>query len=278
MTNTLADLIEDRFGLATATGREMPAEGTSAAMLAHRTHRRYTPDPVADELLDMVLACALSSPSKSDLQQLSIIRVIDPHKRRAIAELIPDMPWIGTAPVFMVFCGDNRRIRRICALRGRPFGNDHLDSFLNAAVDAGMALQSTITAAAAVGLGCCPISVVRNHIDAIGAILSLPDCVFPVAGLTVGYPAQTGYVSLRLPPAVTVHVDGYDDDALAAEIDGYDRRRDQRFSIPRDNQRHTETFGQAEFYGWSEDKARQVSTPERAGLGAYLRRHGFDLS
>ena len=238
----------------------------------------YTPDPVADELLDMVLACALSSPSKSDLQQLSIIRVIDPDKRRAIAELIPDMPWIGTAPVFMVFCGDNRRIRRICALRGRPFGNDHLDSFLNAAVDAGMALQSTITAAAAVGLGCCPISVVRNHIDAIGAILSLPDCVFPVAGLTVGYPAQTGYISLRLPPAVTVHVDGYDDDALAAELDGYDRRRDRRYSIPPDNQRHTETFGQSEFYGWSEDKARQVSTPERAGLGAYLRRHGFDLS
>ena len=278
MAETLADLIEDRFGLEAAAGRAMAAEGTPAALLRHRTHRRYKPDPVAEDLLEVVLACALSSPSKSDLQQLSIIRVNDPDKRRAIARLIPDMPWIGTAPVLLVFCGDNRRIRRISALRGRRFGNDHLDSFLNAAVDAGMALQSCITAAAAVGLGCCPISVLRNHIDAVSAILRLPDCVFPVAGLTVGYPAGQGYISLRLPPAVTIHVDAYDDDDLAAEIDGYDRRRDARFSIPRDKQRHAETFGHADFYGWSEDKARQVSTPERAGLGAFLRRHGFDLS
>ena len=278
MAETLADLIEDRFGLEAAAGRAMAAEGTPAALLRHRTHRRYKPDPVAEDLLEVVLACALSSPSKSDLQQLSIIRVNDPDKRRAIARLIPDMPWIGTAPVFLVFCGDNRRIRRISELRGRRFGNDHLDSFLNAAVDAGMALQSCITAAAAVGLGCCPISVLRNHIDAVSAILRLPDCVFPVAGLTIGYPAQEGYISLRLPPAVTVHVDAYDDDELAAEIDGYDRRRDARYSIPRDKQRNAETFGHADFYGWSEDKARQVSTPERAGLGAFLRRHGFDLS
>ncbi len=277
MAKTLADLIEDRFGLSTETGAGMPAEGELARMLRHRTHRRYTPDPVADELVDVLLACALSTPSKSDLQQASVVLVKDAAKRAQIAELIPDMPWIATAPVFMVFCGDNRRIRRICELRGRPFANDHLDSFLNAAVDAGMALQSFIRAAAAVGLGCCPISVVRNHIAAIGAILALPDCVFPLAGLCVGYPSREGYISLRLPPAATVHVDAYDDADLAQQIDGYDRRRDARYAIPRENQRYAEEYGCAEFYGWSEDKARQVSKPERAGLGAFLKRHGFNL-
>ena len=40
---------------------------------------------------------------------------------------------------------------------------------------------------------------------------SLPDKVFPVAGLCVGYPAAAGHVSMRLPLEVTVHIDHYDD-------------------------------------------------------------------
>ena len=36
-------------------------------------------------------------------------------------------------------------------------------------------------------------------------------------------------------------------------------------------------FGRAEFYGWSEDKARQYANPERADFGAYAKRRGFRL-
>ena len=277
MTNTIADLIEHRFGLPCDSGREMPADGMLAQLLTHRTHRRYTDAPVPDDLLQVLLACAFSAPSKSDLQQASVVLVKDPAKRRALADLIPDMPWIGAAAVFMVFCGDNRRIRRICELRGRAFANDNLDSFMNAAVDTGLVLQSFIVAAEAAGLGCCPISVVRNHIDEVGALLDLPDGVFPLAGLCVGVPAQEGYVSLRLPPAATVHTDRYDDSDLPAAIDGYDRRRDARYSVPPEKQRYVDDYGVADFYGWSEDKARQVSRPERMQLRGYLERHGFAL-
>src|SRR3989449_2720719 len=113
------------------------------------------------------------------------------------------MPWIATAPLFMLFCGDNRRMRRVAELRGRPFPNDTLDMFMNAAVDAGLALQGFITAAAALGLGCCPISVVRNHVEKLAELLALPAGVFPVAGLFVGDPSQTRWSSMRLPPALT---------------------------------------------------------------------------
>jgi FMN reductase [NAD(P)H] len=163
----IADLIEARFGLATDIGRAMPAEGTVALLLSHRTQRRYTPDPVPDAVLDVVLAAALSAPSKSDLQQVAIILVKDRDKQSTIAGWIPDMPWIGQAPLFAVFCGDHRRMRRVAELRGRPFPNNTLDMFMNAAVDAGLVLQNFIIAAEAVGLGCCPISVVRNHLRAV---------------------------------------------------------------------------------------------------------------
>ena len=278
MTGTIADLIEDRFGLETAAGAEMPADGELASILTHRTHRRFRDDPVADDLLEVLLAAAFSAPAKSDLQQACVILVENAAKRAAIAGLIPDMPWIGRAPRFLVFCGDGRRIRRICDMRGVAFANDHLDGFMNPAADAAMVLQNFIRAAAAVGLGCCPISVIRNHVETVAPLLALPQGVFPFAGLCLGYPSQAGYVSLRLPPAVTVHKDAYDDSDLEAEIDAYDRRRDARYSIPPEKQRYREDFGEADFYGWSEDKARQVSRPERAGFGAFIRKRGFSLS
>jgi nitroreductase len=278
VSRTIADLIEDRFGLPTDAGRALPAEGPLALLLSHRTQRRYTPDPVPDDVLEMALAAALSAPSKSDLQQVGIVVVRAPAKRAAIAGWLPDMPWIAQAPLFMVFCGDNRRIRRVSELRGRPFPNDTLDMFMNAAVDTGLVLQAFITAAEALGLGCCPISVVRNHVEKLAALLELPPGVFPVAGLCVGYPLQAGFVSLRLPPAITVHADRYDDRDLPARLAAYDRRREARHATPREGQRYVERFGYAEPYGWSEDKARQYSTPERHNFGPFIRRHGFGLA
>ena len=148
---------------------------------------------------------------------------------------------------------------------------------MNAAVDAGLVMQTFTLAAEAVGLGCCPISELRTHIDVLTDLLKLPEYVFPIAGLCVGYPAQTGFISMRLPPSLTVHYDEYDDSEMVEKIHDYDVRRDARFSLPADRQRDVERFGQAEFYGWSEDKARQYATPARPEFKAYLKRRGFGL-
>ena len=278
MSRTVAELIQERFGLPTEAGRDRPAEGALALLLSHRTQRRYTPQPVSDEVLDIALAAALSAPSKSDLQQVGIVLVKDRGKQSTIGAWIPDMPWIAQAPLFMVFCGDNRRIRRVSELRGRPFPNDTLDMFMNAAVDAGLVLQAFIVAAEALGLGCCPISVVRNHVEKLAALLELPPGVFPVAGLCVGYPSQPGFSSMRLPPAVTVHTDRYDDRDLPAQLEAYDRRREARHATPKASQRYVDRYGHTEPYGWSEDKARQYSVPERHNFGPFIRRHGFTLA
>ncbi len=288
MTQKIAELYTQRFGHDmdaahgdAAHGDAAPGDGAAngvvATLLSHRTHRRFLPDPVPDALMEVLLACAHSAPSKSDLQQATVVRVVDEDRRQAIAELIPSMPWIGAAPEFMVFCGDSRRIRRICERRGRPFANDHLDAFFNAAVDAALAMQNLIAAAESEGLGCCPISAVRNHAGRVSGILRLPEWVFPVAGLCLGYPAARGHVSMRLPLSVTVHVDAYEDEALERGLDDYDRRRDARYSIPDDRRKHVEDYGGDGFYGWSEDKARQVSKPERDDFGAFVRRQGFLL-
>ena len=117
--------------------------------------------------------------------------------------------------------------------------------------------------------------MIRNHVDRVGEILGLPDKVFPVAGLCVGWPAVESHFSLRLPPTVTVHRDRYDGTALAELVGAYDRARDRRHRLPREEQRNPTRFGNADFYGWSEDKARQAARPEGGAFPPWLRRHGF---
>jgi nitroreductase/FMN reductase [NAD(P)H] len=108
-------------------------------------------------------------------------------------------------------------------------------------------MQTFILAAEQVGLGCCPISVIRKHLLRVCEILGLPERVVPVAGLCVGYPAGDGHISMRLPPALTRHVDRYDDTDLARELDDYDRRRAKVAPIAREKQRAPDKFGYAGF-------------------------------
>lgn len=277
MTDTLATLIERRFGLPTRAGQGMPATGTVAGMLDRRSARRFTTEAVVPETMEIILAAALSAPAKSDLQQASIIRVREPTLRAAINALVPSMPWIAQAPEFLVFCGDNRRMRRMAELRGKPFPNDTLDMFMNSAVDAGIVLQAFITAAESLGLGCCPISLIRNQVERASELLRLPVGVFPVAGLCLGHRNDNGRLSMRLPPAITVHTDHYDDSRFDEELAAYDLRRAAREPTAADKQRDVARFGLADPYTWSEDKARQYAVPERHSFGPYVRGQGFAL-
>jgi FMN reductase [NAD(P)H] len=246
-------------------------------VLSRKTVRRYSDRMPAEDLLDLLVACALSASAKSDFQQASILRVRDGEKRAAIGKLFPAMPWIGIAPVFFVFLGDARRLQRIAEMRGKSVENGTLEGFFNASIDAALAMQTMILCAESAGLGVCPISVIRNEVDKVAAILGLPDRVFPVAALCLGYPQGEGHVSLRLPRSVTTHSDGYDDSALGASIDDYDRRRHALHAIPKEQHRSNAEFGEAAFYGWSEDKARQAAKAEGAAFPPYLRAHGFSF-
>src|SRR6202023_3775546 len=61
MAKMIAELIEQRFGLPSAAGHDAPAEGELAAILSHRTHRRYTDTPISEDLMQQVLAGGLSA-------------------------------------------------------------------------------------------------------------------------------------------------------------------------------------------------------------------------
>jgi len=275
LLDRLLAVLKARFGSAPALSQAPLGVDVLADMADRRVMRRYLDKPVDPALLETLCAVALSAPSKSDLQQADIVIVSDRGQREKLETLLPDNPWVKAAPVFLVFCGNNRRHRLLFEWRGRPFVNDYLDPFFNAAVDTGIVLATFVAAADRAGLGSCPISAIRNHAASVSDILGLPQHVFPVAALGVGWPSFEGVMSPRLGLDTTIHRDRYDERALKDKIATYDQRREA--VQPYKTQRYTDKFGQSVPYGWSEDKARQYSVPERADFGAFVRRKGFKL-
>ena len=269
----IVDSLQARFGETLAVDEKLDGLDELARLAGRRVHRRYSDRAVDGELLRLLCACSLSAPSKSDLQQADIV-IVSKADQQTIADLIPDQPFIRSAPAFLVFLANGRRLPEIAKMRGKPFPNDHLDQFFNAAVDAGIVLASFIRAADAVGLGTCPISVIRDHSAKVSEMLKLPQRVIPVAGMTVGWPSEKGHLSARLGLSSTVHEGTYDEGDLAGRIDAYDKRRAAIHPYkPRDPAR----WGDVAFYGWSEDKARQYGVPQRPDFGAFVRKKGFGL-
>ena len=268
-------LTEGRYGFDLEIPADVP-DGVQA-LLNRRVIRKYKTNPISEQTMALLLSAAQSAPTKSNLQQYSIVIIRDPEVRNAVSELVPSMPWVRNAPVIAIFLGDVRRIRRLAEIRGHTYQNNNADTFMNAAVDAALAMQCFITAADYLGLGTCPISYVRNRIDDLAEILDLPDGVFPISGLCVGYPDDAGYVSMRLPQKVVVHQDLYNDDDLETDVTDYDDRNHERFALTPTKQRHTDKYGVLEKCTWSENVARQLSLPERAGFADYLKRKGINL-
>jgi nitroreductase len=275
LTYSIRAALSERFGEDIAVDPALPGLDELHRIAAHRVHRHYLARDVPPELLRLLCACAMSAPSKSDLQQADILIVRETARRDAITDLLPEMPWLRQAPVFLVFLANGRRMPALSQWRGRPFPNDHLDLFFNAVVDASLVLATFMRAAEAVGLGCCPISVIRDHARVVSDMLALPPKVIPIAGMCVGWPTEEGAITPRLSLATTLHEERFAEGDLAQQIEAYDRRR--AALRPYRRQRDPARFGAASFYGWSEDKARQYAVPQRADFGAFVRAKGFCL-
>ena len=141
------NMYRDRFGIEPLALRDAELAAPVAAILHRRSHRSFKPEKLAPDLLEALVACAQSAPSKSDLQQMSIILIDKPQARAVVMGDAPTDEWMRSAPHVAVFCADMRRGQRLCALRGHPHRNDNLDTFLNTSADAALASRSGATSA-----------------------------------------------------------------------------------------------------------------------------------
>ena len=250
---------------------------TLKSILSRRSIRNFLNKPISKELLTLLLAAAQSAPSKSNLQQYSILVIQDQNIKNEISNLIGNTKWALTAPIFLLYLADIRRNIKITNDRGYEHNNNNVDTFMNGIIDAALSMQSTICASESLGLGVCPISMIRNIIEEVKVICKLPKGVFPIAGLALGWPDQKSNVSIRLSQDIVIHFDKYNEKDLIQKIDKYDERVFKKDPVPENKQRHVDLYGVATKGTWSENISRQLSVPERSNFKNWLNENGFNL-
>lgn len=196
---------------------------TLDTLLAHRSYRDYTDQPVADDALDTIVACAHRAPTSQNAQHLSLVVVRDPQRKAAIAELAGGQPWIAKAPVFLCVLIDFAKTGAGLAHAGAEQKvHESLDGFALGCVDAGIALSTAMTAARALGLGTVAIGGIRKNPDKMIEILGLPKLTYPIVGCSIGHFASEPQQRPRLPVATFRHDETWQGVPDAATIDAYD--------------------------------------------------------
>jgi FMN reductase (NADPH) len=243
----------------------------------HASLRSYRPDPVPPAMVEAIVLAGQSASTSSNLQMTSVVAVADVATRQTLAKLCGDQGHIAQAPLFLAWCADLARLDRACQLRGYTQATEYVENFLVAAVDVAIAMQNAALAAESLGLGMCYIGAIRNRPQEVIDLLALPRLVFPVAGMTVGWPAAEPAIRPRLPLQAVLHWERYDSTLQDEALRQYDRSMaatgiyaGRQVPVPG----HP---GALEDYGWTEHSARRVSQAHRIQLRAVLERQGFNL-
>lgn len=243
----------------------------------HGSVRDYTSDPVPMSMVGMIVEAGQRASTSSNLQTYSVVAVTGDDKRERLAELCGRQQHIRVAPLFLAWCTDLQRLDRICRLTGRQQVTDYVENFLVSAMDVAIVMQNTALAAESLGLGICYIGAIRNNPEAIIDLLELPHLVFPVCGMTVGWPAKQPLIRPRLPLNEILHWERYEVDSSNQYLLNYDKAmiatgiyKGRQVPVP-------ESEGEMRDYGWIEHSARRVSRPRREYLREILEKQGFGL-
>lgn len=272
---SLGDLLAERYGpdAPTLPPGALAGNAVLETLLAHRSVRRYSPDPLPPGTLELLGAAAQSAASSSNLQVWSAVALQDPACKAEAAALSGDQEFIRQAPLFLVFCADLSRLTAASEREGMPGGAlDYLEMFLTAVVDASLAAQNA-AAAEGLGLGICYVGGARNHPREMAALLNLPQRVIALFGLAVGYPApgDISAVKPRLPQSGLIHHETYDAQARDESVTAYDETmrgfyEAQKMDVPGT---------------WANHSAKRVAGPEslsgREIWREVLQERGFEL-
>ena len=98
--------------------------------------RKYTADPVSDELLNNLLEKASHTQTMGNLQLYSVVVTRDQAMKESLAPAHFSQPMVTGAPVLLTFCADFRRTTDWALNRQANPGYNNFLSYQNASTDA----------------------------------------------------------------------------------------------------------------------------------------------
>lgn len=234
----------------------------------HRSIRKFSSAPVAQDVVDELIRCGQSAATSSFIQACTVIQVTDPASRVKLCEAAASQQYVKESPVFLVFCADMQRHQLACDMHEAKMESGFTEQFLTASLDCALFAQNVLIAAESLGLGGCYIGAIRNKIAEVDQLLGLPDKVYPVFGMCLGYPDQNPEIKPRLPLGVVLKQENYDDHGDRRLITAYDEKVREYY--------RTRTGGTKD-NSWSEQISEMLVKEARPHMLSFLQAKGFIL-
>ena len=191
-----------------------------------RSIRKYSDQPVSDELLNRLLTEASRTQTMGNLQLYSVVVTRSDKIKKELAPAHFNQPMVTQAPVVLTICADFNRTSVWARNRKAVPGYDNFLSFVNAGIDALLYTQTLCNLMDEEGLGYCYLGTTVYMPQMIIDTLQLPQLVMPLATLTVGWPAEEPSLSDRLPLESIIHSEVYHD-YTPQQIDTYYYNKEQ---------------------------------------------------
>ena len=199
----------DHHGIKQKIKAKYPNE-TIKLLLERGSCRLFKKKKIPKRILRYIIKAGTHAPSGGNLQPFSIIKIENKDTNKKLAELCGNQKWIEDAPVNLLFCIDLYRLKKWAELEVAPFtATNSFTHFWISFQDTVIAAQNISTAADSMGLGSVYIGTITTCFRQLKKMFKLPEGVFPVVLLCLGYPLKKVAVRKKLDIDIIVHDEKY---------------------------------------------------------------------
>lgn len=221
------------------------------AMMNRKSIREYTEQMPSEEVITTIVRAGQQAPFAYQMGSLLLSRYQEKNPFKA--------------PLYFIVCVDSHRMEVVMGYRDWEMVNNDLSLLLLGIQDAALMAENMVIAAESLGLGSCFLGGVPYRARAIKKKYDLPNRVFPLVGLAMGYAAENPPPRPRYPLNFALFEDTYPDfdqstvqEAMQVMDEGYlaqDYYHYRNAMIPLEIERE-ETFTY-EDYSWTEHISRK---------------------
>lgn len=233
----------------------------------HVSVRQFSDKKMSEAQVKELILSAQAASSSSFLQAYSIIGIEEEELKRKIARLAGNQPFIAEGSHFFIFCADMQRLNKLAKKRNVDIQLtlEGIDATLVGTVDASLAAQNMTIAAESMGMGVCYIGGIRDTIVEISEMLELPEYVFPIFGLVIGYPKVRNDLKPRMPITGIYHVNKYNNETDRV-VDEYEEQTKNYYA---------HRTGGAKKHSWAESVLSSLKRLPRTETKPFLNQQGM---
>jgi len=242
-------------------------------LMNHRSIRKYTDEVPSEEIIETIVKAGQQAAFAGQLGSLILSRDKKKH------------PF--GAPLYFIVCVDIHRMQKVMVKRGWDLVSSDAAMLMFGVQDACYLAQNLVIAAESLGLGTCYLGFVPFNADKLIEKYQLPPKVFPLVGISIGFPDENPPVRPRYPMDVACYDGKYQeftdeqiDKAIQVMDEGYlaqNYYRSGKIMIKLEDDKE-ETYN-GKTYSWTEHISRKwgqwLQDPEE--MREILKKYGFEI-